>query len=248
MSRHRFFYPFQPHDRQITLDDPDEFMHLARVLRLKPGDAVEIVNGQGGLAFGVIREVGRALAVIAFEMISQDPGRTAPRLTMVCALPKKAKFETIIEKCTELGVDRIIPLMTARTEVDLSGERAGSKQVRYARIVVNAAKQCQRLWFPEVMAPVTLTQAISMVSGPGKAVFFPWLEGSRVSLATAFAAHKGAGEVAFFIGPEGDFTPQEAALAIGAGAVAVTLGSNVLKVDTAAMAVMAFAVLNEPPA
>ena len=113
------------------------------------------------------------------------------------------------------------------------------------RVVVNAAKQCGRLWFPEMMPPVPFIEALAMVSGAGKAVFFPWLEGERASLATAFAAHRGSGELAFFIGPEGDFTPQEAALAAGAGAVAVSLGDNVLKVDTAAIAVAAFAVFNE---
>jgi 16S rRNA (uracil1498-N3)-methyltransferase len=245
MSRDRFFYPFRREETRIILDDADEFSHLARVLRLKPGDVVELVNGQGGLAAGLVREVGRSSALIAIDRIAETPHRTGPQLTIACAIPKKAKFETIVEKCTELGVDRIIPLLTSRTEVDPHGERVGNKQARYARVVVNAAKQCGRLWFPEMMPPVPFGEALGMVSGADRAVFFPWLEGERVSLARAFAARREAAEVVFFIGPEGDFTPQEAACALRAGAVAVTLGDNVLKVDTAAIAVAAFAVLNE---
>ena len=163
------------------------------------------------------------------------------RITLACAMPKKAKFETIIEKCTELGVDRIVPLATERTEFVVEGERADKKNERFFRVAMNAAKQCKRLWFPEISAPVTFVQAVKELSQPGAGLFIPWLEGDRMSLSQALAARRDVMELVFFIGPEGDFTPEEVQLALKAGALPVSLGENVLKVDTAAMAVVAFA-------
>ena len=247
MSAGRFFHPFSGNDTRILLDDPDEFAHLTRVLRSKAGDSIELVNGQGGLAQGVLQEVSRIAAWIDIISVMVVPRDHDPRITLACAIPKRAKFETIIEKCTELGVDRIIPMVTARTENDAHGEKADHKLARYQRVALNAAKQCKRLWFPEITLPVSFPQTLAMTAVPGKFLFFPWLEGERLSLDMALAVRREAGDLVFFIGPEGDFTPEEAAEAVGAGAVPVTLGKNVLKVDTAAIAVVSFAILNKSP-
>ncbi len=244
MSAGRFFHPFSGHDTRILLDDPDEFAHVTRVLRLKAGDSVEIVNGQGGVAQGVLREVSRTAAWVDIRSLVVVPRHHGPHITLACAIPKRTKFETIIEKCTELGVDRIIPMVTARTENDVHGEKADHKLARYQRVALNAAKQCKRPWFPEITLPVSFFQTLAMTAVPGKFLFFPWLEGERISLGMALAARRNAGDFVFFIGPEGDFTPEEAVEAVLAGAVPVTLGENVLKVDTAAIAVVSFAILN----
>ena len=243
MPGHRFFTLFDEKDKEILLKDADEFQHLSKVLRLKEGDAVEIVNGMGCVAQGVILEVSRAFARIGSkDVISTRP--SLPRITLACAVPKKSKFETIIEKTTELGVDRIVPLLTARTEFALEGERCGKKAERYRRVVMNAAKQCKRLWFPDVTAPMTFNAALKDLSASRAKLFIPWLEGERMSLPAAMAQVSGAQEIVFFIGPEGDFTPEEVDKAVAAGAMPVSLGPNVLKVDTAAMAVVAAAMFN----
>ncbi|MEI8011913.1 MAG: RsmE family RNA methyltransferase [Candidatus Omnitrophota bacterium] len=247
MALPRFFYSFSDGDKVVCLDDPDEFFHLASVLRLKSGDAVEIVNGRGCLAAATLREVSRSSAILDMGVVSVVPMKSFPVLTLACAVPKKAKFETIIEKCTELGVDRIVPLLTARTENDIRGEKAGNKLARYRKVVLNAAKQCRRLWFPEIMAPVGFPKALTMLSGSRKALCIPWLEGSRVPLSSVLTSFPDIDEIIFFIGPEGDFTPAEVAEAVRLGAVPVTLGENVLKVDTAAIAVVSWAVLTARP-
>ena len=243
MPGHRFFTPFQKTDQKILLKDADEFAHLAKVLRLKKGDEVELINGQGGLAVGIVEEVGKASAVITPWKFFDIPFSPGPRVTLACAIPKRSKFETIIEKCTELGVDRIVPLITERTEFVTDGERVEKKSERFSRVAMNAAKQCKRLWFPEIVAPLAFAQAVKGASGVDTALFIPWLEGDRVPLRQALEQRLRAKEYVFFIGPEGDFTSDEVQLAFKAGALPVSLGQNVLKVDTAAMAVVAFACL-----
>jgi 16S rRNA (uracil1498-N3)-methyltransferase len=241
MPGHRFFTLFQKTDQKVILEDGDEFQHLSKVLRLKKGDDVELINGQGGLAKGFVEEIRKTSAVIALHEMSFVLQPAAVRITLACAIPKRAKFETIIEKCSELGVDRIVPLITERTEFLIDGERADKKAERFARVMMNAAKQCKRLWFPEISAPVPFIAAVKELSHPDAGLFIPWLEGDRISLDQALAQKAGMKEFVFFIGPEGDFTADEVGLALKAGALPVSLGETVLKVDTAAMAVVAFA-------
>lgn len=244
MPGHRFFTPFQKTDIKVILEDGDEFRHLSKVLRLKKGDDVELINGQGGLVCGIVEEIRKASAVIVLHKTSFVPQYTGVKITLACAIPKRAKFETIIEKCTELGVDRIVPLITERTEFLLDGERADKKIERFERVAMNAAKQCKRLWFPEINAPVLFITALKGLATPYAGLFISWLEGERISLGKALAQKAGMKEFVFFIGPEGDFTAEEVRLALKAGALPVSLGETVLKVDTAAMAVVAFARMN----
>ena len=247
MPGHRFFVPFQKTDQKVILNDADEFQHLVKVLRLRKGDEIELINGQGGLASGVIHDIAKTSALIVLREVSWMRASSDPRITLACAIPKKSKFETIIEKCTELGVDRIVPLITERTEFMGEGERVEKKTERFARVALNAAKQCKRLWFPVIDAPMPFARAVEELSSVEAALFIPWLEGERLSLREAMARSLGRTDVkdiVFFIGPEGDFTPEEVKLALQANAVPVSLGENVLKVDTAAMAVVAFARLN----
>ncbi len=241
MSRPRFFSPFDPTARQVLIEDPDEFEHFARVLRLKNGAEVELVNGRGALMTGVVAQVNRSSALILRRDLSDTPCSQGVRLTIACAIPKRAKFELIIEKCTELGVARIIPLLSARTEVIADPRRNEKKAGRFARVVINAAKQARLVHFPVITEQMPFSKALELLACEKVKIFVPWLEGERIPVAKAWAEARGLREAAFFIGPEGDFTPQEVRMAVEAGAVPVSLGASVLKVDTAAIAVAAFA-------
>ncbi len=244
MATPRFFSSFENDDQKILLDDPDEFQHLSRVLRLRKGDEVELVNGKGALATGVVDQLGVTSAVIACRDIQVVPPVDMLRLTIACAIPKRAKFESIIEKCTELGVTRIIPLLSERTEVVADLRRNEKKADRFARVVINAAKQAKILHFPAVSEPLSFSMALHLLIRQHVKILIPWLEGERIPVARALAGIGACREVAFFIGPEGDFTSKEIRMAVDAGAVPVSLGDTVLKVDTAAIAVSAFARLS----
>ncbi len=240
MPGHRFFSPFNSNDPEIFIRDQEELAHLSKVLRLKAGDPLEVVNGQGSLVSGQLLSVDRSSAVVAVSRTVFVPQPSSCVITLACAIPKKSKFEMIIEKCTELGVDNIVPLVTARTEGFSGSARIEKKSERLSRVVMNAAKQSRRLWFPVISQPLNFEEALKGFSKPDVGLFIPWLEGDRVPLPLAIR-RCAAKELVFLIGPEGDFTPDEVGLAVKAGAVPVSLGANVLKVDTAAILVVGYA-------
>ncbi|MCC6758267.1 MAG: 16S rRNA (uracil(1498)-N(3))-methyltransferase [Candidatus Omnitrophica bacterium] len=230
--------------KTLTITDSKEIHHLSTVLRLKKGSEIAIFNGKGEEVFAKVEALTPQSVQLSIVSAVKESSANTVTVTLACAIPKKAKFETIIEKCTELGVDRIIPVMTERTEVRLSpgGERADKKQKRYETVAVNAAKQSQRSILPTVDAPTAFKDVLKQLS-PADAAFIPCLNGERRNLLEAFHVKPGQTNTIFFIGPEGDFTPKELKDALAAGCIPVTLGPHVLKVDTAAIATVAAAKL-----
>jgi 16S rRNA (uracil1498-N3)-methyltransferase len=235
----RFFIHQLARVDQLKLDSKDELRHLACVLRLKEGDELELVNGCGDLATAVIVRLTTAfvqLRILSFEHIERAG---APQLLLGCAIPKRSKLEDIIDKAVQLGVDEFFPLITERTEV-----RPRPQIVeRYRKVAVAAVKQSGRLWSPVVHPPQLFPEFIASVSArTGLTMFIPWLGGERVALRQALSEplRSQAGSLLFLIGPEGDFSPREVSLACTAGALPVSLGDNILRVDTAAIAVSAF--------
>ncbi len=230
----RFFEPTlvlgQEH---ISIQDEEEFHHLVHVLRLKPHDTFELGNGQGLVAkievLGISSHSleGKVISSVSFPL----PGR---KVILACAIPKKAKFETIIEKATELGIDEIIPLVTQRTEAAGKPAEWEKKNERFIKTAIEAMKQCRRPWLPVIKPMMRFERALETLGSiPEASMFIPWLEGERKPLLEALKTASAKNTV-FFIGPEGDFTPDEVKLAKTKGALPVSLGENVLKVDTAA--------------
>ncbi len=240
---HRFIAPNTNLDtKHLTITDTKEIHHLTNVLRLKKENEIAVFNGQGDEALAKIENITAhniTLSIISCVKKSQNNRLS---LTLACAIPKKAKFETIIEKCTELGVDRIIPVITERTEVRLSDERKEKKHERYQAIAINAAKQCQRNFLPQIDSPKSFSEILKKLT-PHDAAFIPCLTGKRKNLINAFVLTPQQKNAFFFIGPEGDFTPEELSAAVSAGCIPVTLGPNILKVDTAAICAIACAKL-----
>ncbi|MBF0386674.1 MAG: 16S rRNA (uracil(1498)-N(3))-methyltransferase [Candidatus Omnitrophica bacterium] len=232
-----------PHREQLIIDDPDEVHHLARVLRVRPGDEVELVNGRGVWGRARCLKIAKQTVEVVLLQCQETPVFNSVRTVLACALPKRARFDDIIEKCTELGVDEIVPLITERTEAAPNQEALLRMAARFNKVVLSASKQCKRLWFPVVYSPMLFSQAVDVFAIDGNALYFPWLAGERKLLKDAMgqSSDKILKARVFFIGPEGDFTAAEAAYAVGKGAVPVSLGATVLRVETAAIAVAAYA-------
>lgn len=169
-------------------------------------------------------------------------GHDLPVIVLACAIPEKSKFELIIEKATELGVDEIIPLKTKRTEMKLKGDRLRRTVARYQDVAVNAAKRSQRSRVP-VIHPIADLASVLKFFPEETTLFIPSLPegGERKNILEAFKAVPSPSRVAFLIGPEGDFTPQEYELARAHGCIGVSLGKTVLKVETAALVTVACA-------
>lgn len=237
---HRFYCPHTDFSSpEVVIADKKERHHLLNVLRLKKGDTIELFNEKAEEAVGCIFSINPSEIRVRIQSVSSSV-RRAPLIVLACAIPKKTKFEWIIEKAAELGVDEIVPLRTARTEVKLAKEQAARKMERYQTVAVNAAKQSQR---PEVPAigPVTdFSSALERLSRESL-VFIPSLQGKRENILKAFERHPSPREISFLIGPEGDFTPEEYDLAGEKGCIPVSLGETILKVETAAIASVACA-------
>jgi len=159
-------------------------------------------------------------------------------ITLACAIPKKAKIDYIIEKCTELGIDRIIPIITERTIVRFTTEKAENRHKRWQKISQEASKQCGRIKFPLIEQVLNFNKAIEK-AGEYDLALIPNLEPKNKSLKDTIHGFSGKSIIAF-IGPEGDFTKAEVELAKKNGCIGVSLGELVLKVDTAALGLTAF--------
>jgi len=224
----------------IRIDNSQEIHHMLNVLRLKKGAWVCVFNGSGSEAEGpIIRRSQTGVEIKVERVRSTIAPVEQPGLILACAIPKQAKFEFIVEKCTELGVDEIVPLLTKRTEVRPDPVRAKRKRERFRRVAVNAAKQCQRVTVPDIKPITPFCDFLSSLR-PGSTVFIPCLEGQRKGLADLILRKIQTKQIIFLIGPEGDFTPAEIALAVKHGCQPVSLGPTTLKVDTAAIGVIAF--------
>ncbi len=239
---HRFYCPqadlLSP---EVVMNGKEELHHLRDVLRLREGDVLRIFNAKREEAAGRIVKISRRQATVRLESVRRYTPQP-PLIILACAIPKRSKFESIIEKAAELGADEIIPLLTERTEVRLKGDQLKKKAVRYQTVAVNAAKQSQRPDVP-VIHPAGDFMAVLERLSREAVVVMPSLMGECPNILKAFQTIPKPQKIAFLIGPEGDFTPQEYTLARDHKCVPVSLGETVLKVETAALVSVACACL-----
>jgi len=225
----RFFVPTDVLcGREVAL--PRELSRrLATVLRLKRGDRLLLADGLGRDYEVELTAVSTRSVQAAVVGERASPPEPALELVLYQSLVRPQRFELVLEKGTELGVARFVPLVSGRARVKTEG---GSQRAeRWRRIVTEAAEQCGRGRIPAVERPVEFAQAVR--SAPGLRIL-PW-EGERSrSLRAALRATRPKPKaVSLFIGPEGGFSAEEAALAREAGCVAVSLGRRILRSETA---------------
>ncbi|MEX2245564.1 MAG: 16S rRNA (uracil(1498)-N(3))-methyltransferase [Dehalococcoidia bacterium] len=207
---------------------------LSRVLRLRAGDEITLFDGTG--SDSLVRLASVSERVTAGEVIAREASAPEPRVRvhLYQSITKGERFEWLLEKATEAGVSRFVPLITARSVVKTPGGRA--RVDRWRRIAVEAAEQCGRGRVPEVEAPQPFAEALE--AAPGLRLL-PYEEapGSEMNIRAALDAHseRAARDVSIFIGPEGGYEAAEVARAKDAGAVVVTLGRRVLRSETAGL-------------
>ena len=241
---HRFYCPQSEFSStEVVITDKKELHHLHDVLRLKKGDPVCLFNDKNEEARGIILASSPQKVRVQIRSVEKIKP-PLPSIILACAIPRKGKFERIIEKATELGVDEIIPLKTQRTEIKINNERTPKKILRYQTVAINAAKQSGRTTVPRihrindffsVLEHLTHRDAMNRVA----TIFIPSLSGQRKNLLETFKEIKTPKNIAFCIGPEGDFTPEEYTLAKKYGCQPVSLGKTILKIETAALPAVA---------
>ena len=203
--------------------------HLARVARLKPGETVEVSDGAQAWTAVAASIDPRQVVFTTIELLPAPPALA--RLELHLALIKLPRFEWAVEKATELGVSAIVPVAAERSDGGLI-KGAAKRIERWERIAEEAAQQSRRLSTPAVEAPATLAEALGRNADLRCLVDFSGQEPSAGLLAGLSASST----VAMFVGPEGGWSDEELVLARNAGAQAISLGPNVLRAETAALA------------
>ena len=216
--------------------DAEESGHCVRVLRHREGDTVSVIDGEGTMYSCVLTEASPKEAVARIEESHPGWGGHDYILNMaVCPTKNADRYEWFAEKATEVGVDCIIPVIGERSE------RRVFKTERLRRLLLSAAKQSLKSRIPEVAEPVSVREFIKTAPEGLKLIAYCFEgEQKRISIQEALQSYKGSGEISVLIGPEGDFSPEEAAEALAAGFIPVHLGASRLRTETAALtAVMA---------
>jgi 16S rRNA (uracil1498-N3)-methyltransferase len=229
MALHRFYCD--------SIDGPavelewTEAHHLA-VLRLVAGDKVELFDGLGGLATAVISGIRKNKVALRVEDVQRNEPARSRRIIIAVSIPKGERFDWLIEKCTELGIDRICPVIFERTVKQPANPKTIS---RWLNLAVSASKQCKRLFLPKIDAPMSLQEVLKSIKNDHSYCRFLFGSPSPDSPALITIPF-GPTDVIAFIGPEGGLTDDEAYLLKENGARPVQLTDTILRVETAAMA------------
>ena len=260
---HRFYIPAENWNPDHLVLTEGEAHHARDVLRLKPGDKAVLFNGRGReITAEVSSASANELRFRKLTETETPPLRC--HITLGQAIPKGKNMDLIVQKAVEIGVAEICPLMSERTVVELDSTAAAQKRAKWQQVAIEAAKQCGQNWLPRIQQPHTLKDFFSLPVAAvyssrhsfaaaddrrsGKEPRPPFdlqLIGSlqpdaqhlKKILAQYSADHAGRRpkNVLMLVGPEGDFTPAELALAKSHGCLPITLGPIILRVETAAI-------------
>ena len=224
-----FFYPKTIHKGEAIQLPEDTAKHIGQVLRMNGGEEIQLTNGNGILADCLLTKVEkkRVEAYAKSVLFTPEP---EPSLRLAISFTKNAsRNEWLLEKATELGVRRITPLISER------GNKDKIRQERWLGILTSAMLQSKQSWLPRLDQPLSFA---SLISENRDELFIAHCIGEGFAKVPILQALKKGKNVCFMIGPEGDFSPAEVSLAEAADAVAVSLGNNRLRTETAALAVI----------
>lgn len=233
-----FVEPSKISDDIITVDTED-VNHITRVLRMKPGDKVTVCDSAGYDYTAEIFEINKSSVLC--KIINKIRSDTEPRLNVILfqGIPKGSKMEYIIQKTTELGISKIIPVCMHRCVSKIENKKDGDKKRdRWQKIAESAAKQSGRGIIPEIGTPVSFGEAVDALL-ECELAFAPFECEEENSIKNVIKGIQGNKTVGFIIGPEGGFAPEEIEKLTKKGIPAVTLGKRILRTETAGEAVVA---------
>ena len=227
----KLFIDFTP-DKNFILDG-EPARHIAKSLRMRVGDILTVTDGSGndyGCQIDAVTKDTVSLTVCYQQANDSEPDC---KVTIYQGVPKGSKMEDIIQKCTELGVCKIVPTLTKRCVSRPDEKGAKKKNERYSKIALEAAQQSGRGIIPEIAPQVTLKQALADDNSDLKIVFY---EGGGEPLTSLVAPD--VKSVSVYIGPEGGFDGGEVELIKAGGASVATLGKRILRTQTAPVAAL----------
>ena len=237
---HRFFIP-KPFKQEMQITGRDAH-HIMDVLRMVPGDQLQVVADDGISFVGEITATGTNTVNVIAREILRESHEPDVRISLLQGLAKGEKMELIIQKAVEIGVVEIFPLAMDHSVVVLDRSKAGKKTERWQKIAEAAAKQSKRDVIPDVHEVMTLGQVLQKEKWDLLLVAYE--SENRISLKEVLKAHKNAKSIGVIIGPEGGLSNEEVKAAQEAGGIAVSLGRRILRTETAGL-VAAAAILYE---
>lgn len=231
----RFFFDAADRKGDRVFLSAGEARHIVKVLRLGPGAEVELLDGTGRVYPAAIVRVERGVELVLGQPLEQELEEGLD-LLLVQGILKGDKMDMVVQKATELGVTRLLPVHTSRCQGRLSA--AVKKQERWQRIALAACKQCMRPRTMEVCEPVALSAGLSCAGTEAVKILF-WEEEKRVSLHDMEKQCASATCLALFLGPEGGITSEEVELARDLGWQPAGLGKRILRAETASLTAVA---------
>ena len=239
-----------PDGRTLIRVEGEEYHHLTRVLRLKPGEefSVRLKDDGSEYRFGVI-EIQDTVLMGELRFIKKEASELPAKIWLFQGLPKADKMELIVQKSVELGAAVIVPVAMKRSIVRLDAKKAESKRARWAGIAASAAGQSRRGIQPEVLTPVSFREALALMDREGIGTRLLPYELADASWAETRQIFDGLGEetvaqserqIAVWIGPEGGFDTEEIRLAREAGCACFTMGPRILRTETAGFTILAW--------
>ena len=244
----RFYCPVPLASGQV-LDLPSTAVRHVQVLRMQPGHTLTLFNGEGGEFNAEVQHMGRSDVRVVVGEHRNAECEAAMQVHLAVGMPANDRMDWLVEKATELGVHRITPLMTERSVVRLSGDRAEKKQAHWQAVAVSACEQCGRNRVPVIDVPESLNAWLARQTPQTGVVHGVLsLHASTQPLSALRSLQKS--EVAsaktwvLLNGPEGGLTDAEDAAARAKGFAAVSLGERVLRAETAALGALALLTLS----
>ena len=210
----------------------DDALHIAKALRMRPGEDLTLCDGKGTDFEGVLETVTDRQVTVRITVSRPSQAEPTLAVTLYQGLPKGDKMDWIVQKAVELGVTAVVPVATRRSVARLEG-KADKKQERWQRIAAEAAGQCGRGILPAVERPLSWNQALSRLSGEPALVFY---EGGGRPLRELVTPS--TRRLSVFVGPEGGFDPEEIDAIRRQGGGVATLGPRILRCETAPLAAL----------
>jgi 16S rRNA (uracil1498-N3)-methyltransferase len=214
----------QPSDSTCVLNE-DTSKHIVQVLRMNSGDSLQLTDGKGNIFTARIIDNNRKKCVVEIVAVEYTGTKERSVIVAISLVKNNTRFEWFLEKATEIGVCEIVPLICERTE------KQQFKQERMKNILVSAMLQSQQSWLPDLHEPIRFNEFIKSSDATQKFIAHCEEENTKVQLTSLLTNHSTSQLI--LIGPEGDFTPAEIALAKEFNFIPVALGNTRLRTETA---------------
>ena len=233
---HRFYVDSSRLDTHLLYLTKEDAKHALSVLRLKPGQMIELIHQSSLWEAEILATDCQDVSVrILRPLPSAEPSVS---ITLFQGLPKSDKMDWIVQKATEIGISRIVPLVMNRCVVKSDLKKDAHKMDRWLKIIKESCKQCGRCVIPELSEPCTLNNLKDRLSLP-EICIVPWEEAKDYGPLSVYRDYGKPSSLGILIGPEGGIDPEEIELLQSIGFIPITLGKRILRTETAGLATAA---------